>query len=66
MLKNPSPPNTVYITVFDMGMCTVTFIGFDPNNPSAEAVAADPGVLPPPAVDPLQKAEPKRLSEAKQ
>lgn len=47
------PPGTLYVTVFDLGMCTVTFFGFDPSNPTAESVPMDPSHPVLPSVDPL-------------
>lgn len=64
ILGQPPPPLCVYVAVFDMGMCTVTFIGFDPNNPNGETVPADPNVAPPPAVEPLERIEPKAALES--
>lgn len=59
LLMQPPPKGCVYVAVFDMGMSTVLFIGFDPNNPGVETVAADPNTPPPPAVEPLERVEPK-------
>lgn len=62
-LMQPPPPSCVYITVFDMGMCTMLFVGFDPNNPDADYVNADPNVAPPAAVEPLERVEQKPVLE---
>ena len=59
VLLQAPPPGCVYIAVYDTGMCTVTFVAFDPANPNAEYINADPNVKPPPAVAPLPLAEPK-------
>lgn len=59
VLKNPSPPATVYVAVFDTGMCTVTFLGFNAADPAAETVPADPNVPAPRAVEPLPRMDPK-------
>lgn len=64
VLMQPAPPNTVYLAVFDCGMCTVLFVGFDPNNPDIEYINADPNVKPPPAVAPLELVENKPVGEA--
>lgn len=59
VLRNSSPPNTFYVTVFDTGMCTVQFLGLNVQDPTAESVPADPNVAPPRAVEPLPKVAPK-------
>jgi len=60
VLKSPSPPNTVYVIVFDSGMCTVLFLGFDEKNGS-ETVPVDPNVAAPKAVEPLPVAPKKAI-----
>ncbi len=63
VLSQKIPDQCVYIAVFDSGMCTVIFVGFDPTNPNGvEYIQTDSSVKPPPAVSPLQQVEPKKPS----
>lgn len=52
-LLQKSPTNTFYVAVFDTGMSSVTFLGFNPVDPSQDTVQAVPGEPSPRPVDPL-------------
>lgn len=52
VLATPPPELCVYFAVFDCGMCTVTFMGFDPEQ-KMETVPVDPNAKLPEPVDPM-------------
>jgi hypothetical protein len=56
VLTQPPPNMTIYFAVFDTGMCTVTFMGFDPAA-QGDTVPMDPGTPAPPSIDPMPKGD---------
>lgn len=61
-IKRAAPPQTIFVAVFDLNVCTVTYLGFDPNR-IGEDVPADPNYPPPPSVVPLPPSEPTKALE---